>query len=137
MSYFLDSGYLIALGVKNEQRHRVATRHWNRVLDAERRLITTTFVLDETVTYVNRRGTHSAAVEMGLLILNSPVSELIHVDFALLMKGWSYFVRHQDKRYSLTDCISFVVMKDRGVRQALTFDQHFSQAGFECLPKLA
>jgi uncharacterized protein len=58
----------------------------------------------------------------------------VHVDRDLYEAGWGYFVRHADKRYSLTDCISFIVMQERGLRQALTFDQHFSQAGFEALP---
>ncbi len=40
------------------------------------------------------------------------------------------FQKHQDKRYSLTDCISFVVMKQKGLKTAMTFDKHFAQAGF-------
>jgi len=42
--------------------------------------------------------------------------------------------RHHDKRYSLTDCISFVVMKRMKLKTALAFDQHFVQAGFERIP---
>jgi predicted nucleic acid-binding protein len=40
---------------------------------------------------------------------------------------------HQDKAWGLVDCISFVVMREAGVNQALTFDQHFVQAGFQAL----
>lgn len=134
MTCFLDSGFLIALAVKNEQRHSAAERHWKQVLGSRLPLVTTSFVLDETVTYINSRGAHAAAVDMGLLILASPAIELLHVDVGLLNEGWNYFIRHDDKRYSLTDCISFVVMGRRGLSQALTFDQHFAQAGFECLP---
>ncbi len=41
-----------------------------------------------------------------------------------------YFQRHHDKDYSLTDCISFVVMQKLGIRTAFAFDPHFVQAGF-------
>jgi predicted nucleic acid-binding protein len=44
--------------------------------------------------------------------------------------GWAYFQQHQDKDYSLTDCISFLVMQQLDIRRAFAFDQHFVQAGF-------
>ncbi len=40
---------------------------------------------------------------------------------------------HQDKQWGLVDCISFVVMRERGIRDALTFAQHLTQAGFNAL----
>jgi uncharacterized protein len=64
----------------------------------------------------------------------SPDIVFVEVDHRLLKDGWDYFVRHQDKQYSLTDCISFVVMQQRGLRPALTFDHYFTQAGFEVMP---
>ena len=44
-----------------------------------------------------------------------------------------YFVKHQDKHWSFTDCFSFCVMKERKMRQALAADEHFLQAGFQPL----
>lgn len=58
----------------------------------------------------------------------------VFVERDLFDAGWAYFCRHADKRYSLTDCISFVVMQERELREALTFDQHFTRAGFEAIP---
>jgi predicted nucleic acid-binding protein len=60
---------------------------------------------------------------------------LMHVDEALFFDAWRYFMQHADKSYSLTDCISFVVMERLSIRTALAFDQHFVQAGFEKLPR--
>jgi hypothetical protein len=66
--------------------------------------------------------------------LNSPSVQLIRVDEALFQEGWAYFQRHQDKRYSLTDCISFVTMQQLGISMAPAFDKHFVQAGFQAVP---
>jgi predicted nucleic acid-binding protein len=55
-------------------------------------------------------------------------------DEKLFNEGWEYFRRHKDKDYSLTDCISFVVMKTLGMETAFAFDRHFVQAGFQKLP---
>jgi predicted nucleic acid-binding protein len=49
-------------------------------------------------------------------------------------EGWQYFQQHQDKDYSLTDCISFLVMTRFKIETAFAFDQHFVQAGFKKVP---
>jgi predicted nucleic acid-binding protein len=128
---FLDTSFVVALHASDDQSHRHAVDGWLSVLSQRRRLITTTFILDETATLLNARGLHELAVTAGTQIIKSPAVTLLHVDVGLLERGWAYFCRHADKRYSLTDCISFVVMQERGLREALTFDQHFTQAGFE------
>lgn len=130
---FLDSGFMIALHAVRDQHHALAASYW-RSLTAHPQLVTTTFVLVEVVTLLNARDGHARAVSVGMHLRESPSIDLIQVDDELLDEGWRYFSRHGDKRYSLTDCIWFVVMQQRGLRQALTFDQHFAQAGFECLP---
>ena len=53
----------------------------------------------------------------------------------LLSDGVSLFSQRQDKEWSLTDCISFVVMMEEGLTDALTADRHFEQAGFVALLK--
>ncbi len=96
----------------------------------------TTSILDETATLLNARGLHELAVAAGTQLIRSPAVTLLHVDVGLLERGWAYFCRHADKRYSLTDCISFIVMQERGLREALTFDQHFTQAGYAAIPAI-
>jgi predicted nucleic acid-binding protein len=60
--------------------------------------------------------------------------EMIEVDSRLFEQGWQLFQRYDDKSYSLTDCISFEVMRRFNLTVALTFDHHFNQAGFMVLP---
>jgi len=58
---------------------------------------------------------------------------LIGASPELFEAGILHHRQHSDKEWSLTDCISFVVMRQRDIQQALTHDHHFEQAGFEAL----
>jgi uncharacterized protein len=130
---FLDAGFLIALNASDDQHHARAIQAW-RALDRTTLLVTTSYVVDEVVTFFNNRGRHEKAVSVGNQLLASRSIELVHVDQDLFRAGWEYLVRHSDKRYSLTDCISFVLMPRLQLHHALTFDAHFSQAGFQRIP---
>lgn len=59
--------------------------------------------------------------------------ELVHVTPELFDKGFALYRKFDDKQWGLVDCISFVVMRERGMVDALTFDQHDTQAGFNAL----
>jgi len=131
---FLDTGYVLALELANDQNHRLVTDHWRRLVGALPLLVTTSYVFDEVVTFFNSRGHHEKAVEVGNRLLQSAAIEMIHVDEELLERGWHYLARHQDKRFSLTDCLSFVVMERMGIATAFTVDHHFEQAGFQIEP---
>jgi predicted nucleic acid-binding protein len=132
---FLDTGYLIAVEASDDQNHQAALLHWQKLIKSQPRIITTTFVFDEIVTFFNNRNRHAKAIEIGKNLLESNLIEIIQVNEELLDLGWDYFQKHDDKRYSLTDCISFIVMEERNLTTALTFDKHFTQAGFVVLPK--
>ena len=98
-------------------------------------LITSTWIFDEVVTFFNSRNKHGKAVEIGNRLLQSSFVTMIPVDSILFRKGWEVFQQYDDKSFSLTDCISFVIMRKREISEALTFDRHFTQAGFQRLPK--
>jgi predicted nucleic acid-binding protein len=132
---FLDTGYVLALQLLNDQNHEAATRHWGGIVGSLPTLVTTSYVFDEVVTFLNSRGLHAKAVSVGNILLSSPAVNMIHVDRELFQAGWAWFQRHQDKWYSLTDCISFVVMERLGISRALTFDRHFVHGGFQKLPE--
>lgn len=131
---FLDTGYIIALEAADDQYHEIASKHWRSLTRSLPILISTTYIFDEIVTFFNNRDQHAKAVEVGNRLINSPSVTLIHVDETLFDEAWQYFKQHDDKSYSLTDCVSFVVMKQFGMQTALTFDRHFVQAGFEKKP---
>jgi uncharacterized protein len=127
---FVDTGYLLVLEIANDQHHQVAAHHWQRIVTTLPSLVTTSYVFDKVVTFLNSRGHHAKAVQIGNDLLRSASLQLIHVDEGLFYEGWTYLQQHQDKDYSLTDCISFVVMQRLSINTAFAFDRHFVQAGF-------
>lgn len=131
---FLDANFVIALEIADDQHHREATEYWSALLKTPFSLLTTSYVLDEIVTFLNTRHHHSTAVKVATNLLNASNIQMIHVDEPLFYESWAFFAQHADKTYSLTDCISFVLMKRLEITEALTFDKHFVQAGFVKLP---
>lgn len=128
---FVDTGYLLALERRTDENHQRAIGHWRSLKEEGLpRLLTTTYVFDETVTYLNARGLHASAVKVGRSLLESPQVELVQVSEDLFHGGFELFERRPDKRYSLTDCVSFVVMEQWRIATAYAFDGHFEQAGF-------
>ncbi|HLA95034.1 MAG TPA: PIN domain-containing protein [Pyrinomonadaceae bacterium] len=134
ITFFVDASYWVALELKDDQNHKSAQSHWTSLKPSDTKLVTTTYVLDEAVTFLNSRNAHRNAVSLGNSILLSPSIELRHVDENLFFEGWKRFGRYDDKRFSLTDCISFIVMEDLGIHTALSFDSDFVQVGFAKLP---
>ena len=132
--YFADTSYWLALELNDDQNHETALAHWLSLVETTFAVVTTSYVFDETITYLNSRNHHEKAVEVGENLLLSPTIELVHIDENLFFEGWTMFQKYQDKRYSLTDCILFLVMKQKNLDIALAFDKHFSQAGFSVEP---
>ena len=135
MNYlFLDTSYIVALELFDDQNHKKTLEHWRNLDKTNLVLVTTSYIFDETVTFLNSRGLHSKAIEVGNRLLTSRAIQFIQVDEHLFRESWEYFQKYQDKFYSLTDCLSFIVMQQLKINMALTYDQHFVQAGFVKLP---
>jgi len=64
---------------------------------------------------------------------NDPAFRVVRATTELIERGKELYRRRPDKEWPLTDCISFVVMQDEGLTEALTGDHHFEQAGFKAL----
>jgi predicted nucleic acid-binding protein len=73
------------------------------------------------------------AVKIIAQLLAAEEVDVVHLTPDLFAQGFRLYRLHQDKAWGLVDCISFMVMREAGVNQALTFDQHFVQAGFQAL----
>lgn len=127
---FVDSGYLIALGDPRDFLHRRAVG-WFRNL--HRDVLLTEYVLFEAVNSLSTPALRQRAAELIEWARIGEECVFLEANRALFDAGRSLFRARSDKAWSLTDCISFHVMQERGIREALAHDEHFEQAGFVAL----
>jgi predicted nucleic acid-binding protein len=91
-------------------------------------------VLTEVANHLSSQPHHRARFGQLLADLEAdPNTQIVESSHALWTRGAERYLDRPDKEWSLTDCISFVVMEERGVIEALTMDHHFEQAGFAIL----
>jgi predicted nucleic acid-binding protein len=128
---FLDTSFLLALVLLDDEHHERALA-WQRKIQAP--LLTTEYVLLELADALCAGDVlrHLAVSTIDLLKSDASVS-IVAASTPLLDEGLEFFRRRPDKRWSLTDCISFVVMQGKQVTEALSSDHHFEQAGFSAL----
>lgn len=101
----------------------------------QRPVVTTEFVLLEVANYVRSSKSRERFGELLNHLLADRNTEIVRCDHGHWERGVELYLTRSDKDWSLTDCISFVVMKERGLTDALTADQHFEQEGFTALLK--
>lgn len=127
---FIDTSYILALVNTRDEFHLQAKNVADQVND---KLITTEAVLTEVGNALAKPQWREIAVETLEDMRNDDDVEILSVDSELFSKALKFYSSRIDKEWGLTDCISFVVMKDRKLKDALTSDHHFEQAGFQAL----
>jgi uncharacterized protein len=130
---FLDTAYAIALSSPNDLFHLKATWLADQLDATNTRLITTRAVLLEIGNALSRQRHRSAAVRLLEALEADPQIEIIPFSEQLYTQALQLYRERPDKEWGLTDCVSFVVMHERGLSEALTTDEHFQQAGFRAL----
>ncbi|TDA63823.1 MAG: PIN domain-containing protein [Clostridia bacterium] len=134
MPIFVDTAGWLALVNRSDQLHDQAVAVYRTLGKVPR--LTTEAVLVETCNALSRvplRPLAGALMSQAAEAESLRVLRIVHVTRELTEEGWRLFVQRPDKDWSLTDCISFVVMRRRRCRRAFTSDHHFEQAGFERL----
>jgi hypothetical protein len=127
---FIDTGYILAL-VNTADKYDVGASA--AALVAQPPFLTTEAVLTE----IGNALSSARWRPLGIATLDDLQSdaniEIVSIDATLFERALNLYKSRLDKEWGLTDCISFVVMQERGVTQALTTDRHFKQAGFQNL----
>jgi hypothetical protein len=130
---FLDAAYAIALSAPQDQYHERAEILAEQLETEGARLITTRAVVLEIGNALAKLRYREAAIELMDSLEDDPNVEIVPLSEELYARAFQLYRERPDKEWGLTDCISFMVMKDRGVMNALTTDEHFKQAGFHAL----
>lgn len=127
---FADTAYYLALLNVHDELHGRAVAFTPGFND---RLLTTTWVLTEVADALCRPAFRATVVEFIVALQGDPQVTIVPAGQELFNRGFDLFSRRADKEWSLTDCISCVIMQERGLTDALTSDHHFEQMGFRIL----
>ena len=129
----MDTAGFLALWDEADERHGRAVRLQSELVRKHSRFLTTDYIVDETVTLLLVRHSHSAASDFLRTVTTSESLHLHWVTPDRFHTAAEFFARHADKEWSFTDCVSFDLMHELNVRDSFTTDQHFRQAGFNPL----
>ena len=131
---FADTGYWIALLNPKDDWH-------GRAIETSRalgkcRLVTTEMVLDELLAALSKVPVRGLVISGTDAIRRNPNTEVMPQTSIQFSEAFDLYRSMPDKEWSLTDCASFVLMRQRGISEALAHDHHFEQAGFTALLRL-
>ena len=132
MSVFVDTSALYAVLDADDDNHAAAGTEWLRLLDTPSSLVTSSYVLLETTALLQHR--------IGLEAVRAfhhdmcPVLGVEWIQETTHQTGMSSVLAASRRELSLVDCVSFALMGGLGIRQVFTFDRHFAEQGFTCLP---
>lgn len=129
---FADTSFYVAAVNPRDALHARANEQAERLRGT---IVTTEYVLIETGNWLARSDDRQVFLELVKQIRADRRTTVVPGSSALFERGLELYAHRPDKDWSLTDCISFVVMRERGVIDALTADHHFEQAGFTVLLK--
>ena len=133
MKLLADTGALLALFNPHDQLHRPAKRFVEHARDV--RFVLTELIVNETVTRLRSQLDAARAADVGVALLHSRRYEVMFVDARLMDVGLGMLRRFADKRLSLTDAVSFAVIRDLALDGAFAFDRDFRNCGFAMHPR--
>ena len=127
---FIDTLFVVALINPRDQYHAIASM---LATDYEGYpLLTTDCVLLE-IGNALARNFKAQSIEIVDDFITSTEVKIVHLNPQIFDKAYQIYKKYKDKEWGLVDCVSFIAMQEENVDTALTFDQHFIQAGFKAL----
>jgi len=123
---FVDTGAFHAIKDRDDDHHQEAVGF---IASFTGRFIITNFVIDETITLALYKLGYETARELGEELWTQRYAHVVYVSQYDQRAAWELFKKHDDKKFSFTDCTSFAVMERLGLLYAFAFDRHFEQAG--------
>jgi len=127
---FADTFYFLAIVNRHDAAHARARSVAGELTDP---ILTTEWVLTELADAMSARRVRHLFLRLLEKLQADPNCTIIPATPSLFAEGVKLYARRSDKEWTLTDCISFVVMQQHGISRALTGDRHFEQAGFQAL----
>ncbi|MHA2298823.1 MAG: type II toxin-antitoxin system VapC family toxin [Candidatus Hodarchaeales archaeon] len=133
----MDSSAFIAYANKKDQHHADADKVFEELKKQDSPysvLVTSYYVIDETITSLRKHVSHASASEWGEKIFSSKIIDLVIEEQKLLMNAWEFFRKYQDKVLSYTDCVIGTIVNERKIDEIFAFDEDFKKLGFNVIP---
>lgn len=127
---FIDTAAWIALLNSRDALHQKARLIMDDLIKNKNPLVTTEFVLMEVADAISDPRFRQKTIDFIDNLLLLPILLVIPASQDLWKAGWELYKQRSDKEWGLTDCTSFIVMKQENIKIAFTADHHFEQAGF-------
>ena len=127
---FVDTAAWIALLNTRDGLHAPAQAVLAQLRARKTRLVTSEFVLLELANALSAPALRRSTIAFIESLPTLDEVEIIALDTNLLAAGWELYRARADKEWGLTDCVSFVIMRQAKITVAFTSDHHFEQAGF-------
>lgn len=127
---FADAFYFVARLNRRDQHHERVLK-FSR--DFRAHLLTSDWVLMEVADALAKSESRTQVRDFILHLRQTATCEIVPASRKMLDCALTLYHQHGDKEWTLTDCVSFVIMRERNVTDALTGDKHFEQAGFAVL----
>jgi predicted nucleic acid-binding protein len=130
---FVDSSGLYALADHRDPARASVERFVAKPTKSGIELILSDYIVDESCTPAKARGGRHGALRLLEIIDRSHAFRRVWIGEERFEAAKSLFQKHADQGYSFTDCTSFVLMRELRIKDALTTDRHFVEAGFRPL----
>lgn len=130
---FADTFFYLALLGRHDEAHVLAVSQAREMQQQSRRIVTTAWILTEVADALARSSRRALFGDFYHSLRASRHTTIVPASADLFDRGVRLYAERQDKHWSLTDCISFVVMREYNLTDALSGDRHFEQAGFQAL----
>jgi len=132
---FVDTSAWYAVEVEDDVNHEAARRFLSKIASGKHGvLVTSDYVLDETLTLLRSRRDLASAVAFIDKIRESKSVRVFWIDEGVFERALDVFRKSDHKFWSFTDCTSFALMHELSVSEAFTFDRHFREAGLHEVP---
>jgi len=130
---FIDTSYIVALCSSSDKYHKHATILADKLGTVKTKFITTRAVIVEIGNTLSKERHRKNAIDIITFLEIDPDVNIVPFSDDLYHRAFQLYKKRSDKEWGITDCISFVVMEDYRLTEALTADKHFQQAGFKAL----
>jgi len=132
MSVYVDTSAFLAFLDADDENHEAAKKVWKDLLESRETMVCNSYVLVETYALVQHR--------LGMTAVRAfhedvfPVMKLEWIDDSIHWQAANALLTADRRNLSLVDCTSFTTMRYLGIKKVFTFDKHFSEQGFTCIP---